>query len=178
MKIAVFHNLLSGGAKRALYNNVDYLTGNHQIDVYIPSTAEENYLPLKYVADNLYSFKVNNSAFGYLYSIIKHFPSKISLYDLEKAHKNIAETINRQDYDVILCEQDKYTMAPFLLKYIKKPHVYYCQQPLLSQKEISQFLYEKAGIKSINDAESLRLKFFLSRMINTDKNLIKYSKYT
>ena len=124
MKIAVFHNLLSGGAKRALYNNVDYLTGNHQIDVYIPSTAEENYLPLKYVADNLYSFKVNNSAFGYLYSIIKHFPSKISLYDLEKAHKNIAETINRQDYDVILCEQDKYTMAPFLLKYIKKIILY------------------------------------------------------
>jgi len=30
----------------------------------------------------------------------------------------IADNINNNNYDVVLCEQDKYTMAPFLLKYI------------------------------------------------------------
>ena len=29
MKIAVFHNLNSGGAKRALYGNVKFLSENH-----------------------------------------------------------------------------------------------------------------------------------------------------
>lgn len=43
MKIAVFHNLSSGGAKRALYNNLIYLSKNHTIDVYVPSTANENF---------------------------------------------------------------------------------------------------------------------------------------
>ena len=42
MKIAVFHNLPSGGAKRALYGYVEYLMKmNHQVDVFVPSTANE-----------------------------------------------------------------------------------------------------------------------------------------
>ena len=36
MKIAVFHNLPSGGAKRALYGNIKYLTKDHEVDVFIP----------------------------------------------------------------------------------------------------------------------------------------------
>lgn len=178
MKIAVFHNLLSGGAKRALYNNVEYLSRNHEIDVYIPSIANEDYLSLKNVANNLNSFKVKNTYFGFLYSAVKYFPAKISLTDLEKTQQKIAETVNKKDYDVVLCEQDKYTMAPFFLKYIKKPHVYYCQQPILSQNRISQNLYRTANLKSLNNAENLRLRLYKSRMINIDAKLINYSSYT
>lgn len=177
MKIAVFHNLLSGGAKRALYNNVDFLAQDHEIDVYVPSVANEDFLSLKNVSNNLFRFKVKNSPLGFLYSAIKYFPSKTSLIDLEKTQKTIAETVNKSDYDVVLCEQDKYTMAPFFLKYIQKPHVYYCQQPILSQNMISQNLYQKSGLKTSNDLESFRLKFYGSRMISIDRDLIKYSKY-
>ena len=56
MKIAVFHNLPSGGAKRALYNNVNFLAKNHEVDVFIPSTANEDYLPLKDIVNNLKYF--------------------------------------------------------------------------------------------------------------------------
>lgn len=178
MKIAVFHNLLSGGAKRALYNNVEFLAKDHEIDIYIPSVANEDYLPLKDVANNLKSFKVKNTPLGFLFSAIKYYPSKISLIDLEKTQKSMAETVNSEDYDVVLCEQDKYTMAPFFLKYINKPHVYYCQQPILSQNEISKNLYRKTGLKTRNNLESFRLKFYSSRMVSIDSNLIKYSQYT
>jgi len=178
MKIAVFHNLPSGGAKRALYNNVEFLSRDHQVDIYVPSIADEDYLSLKDLANTVNTFPVKNNAVGFLYSALKYFPTKISIRDLEKTQKKMAEEVNREDYDVVLCEQDKYTMAPFFLKYIKKPHVYYCQQPLLSQNKISQNIYEKAGMKTTRDWESIRLKFYKSRMVNMDQALASYSKYT
>jgi glycosyltransferase involved in cell wall biosynthesis len=178
MKIAVFHNLPSGGAKRALYNNVEFLARDHEVDVYVPSIANEDYLSLNDIAHNFKTFQVKNTLVGFLYSAVKYFPSKISIRDLEKTQKNMAEVVNKKDYDVVLCEQDKYTMSPFFLKYIKKPHVYYCQQPILSQNRISQTLYEKAGLKTTNDSESFRLKFYGSRMINMDQKLASYSGYT
>ena len=53
MKIAVFHNLPSGGAKRALYGNIKYLVKEHEVDVFVPSTANEEYLPLEKIVNKL-----------------------------------------------------------------------------------------------------------------------------
>lgn len=178
MKIAVFHNLPSGGAKRALYNNVNFLAKDNKVDVFVPSTANEDYLPLKNVIDNIKVFPVKSTITGFLFSLIKYFPSKVSLIDLEKTQKYMAKVINEKDYDIVLCEQDRHTMAPFLLKYIKKPHVYYCQQPIIFRNEISKKLYEDSGLKNKNKKEMLRFKFYGTRMTNNDKNITNYSNYT
>lgn len=178
MKIAVFHNLPSGGAKRALYGNVSYLAKDHVVDVFVPTTANEDYLPLNGIINDLKTFNVKNTIIGHLLSFVKYFPSKSSLIDLEKVQKNIAEVINSSDYDVVLCEQDRHTMAPFFLKYIKKPHIYYCQQPIIFRNIISQRLYNNAGFKTKNTAENLRLKFYSTRMITNDQKTANYSKYT
>lgn len=132
MKIAVFHNLPSGGAKRALFNYADFLyKQGHQIDVYIPETANEIFLPLNNVCNNYYVFPILKTLKGSLHSRYQYplETTEINFKDLEDTQKKIAETINSKDYDAVLCEQDKYIMAPFFLKYIKKPTIYYCQQP-------------------------------------------------
>jgi glycosyltransferase involved in cell wall biosynthesis len=133
LKIAVFHNLPSGGAKRALYGMVDFLVkSGHEVEAFVPSTANEKFLPLKNIVENVDIFPVKKSISGSIYSSIKYVPpfiKGISLRDLESTEKEIAENINRKDFDVVLCEQDQYTLSPFLLKYIKKPTAYYCQQP-------------------------------------------------
>ena len=179
MNIAVFHNLPSGGAKRALYGNVKFLVKNNDVDVFIPSTANEDYLPLKDIVNNLKIFPVkNNTSKGFLISAIKYFPSRVSLLNLEKTQKNMAETINKEDYDVVLCEQDRFTMAPFFLKYLKKPHVFYCQQPIDFRYDITRELYKNAGLIKKNLPEYLRYKFYSSRMKNNDKKISEYSKYT
>lgn len=178
MKIAVFHNLPSGGAKRALFGNISYLTTNHNIDVFVPSTANEQYLPLNEVVDNLKVFPVNNSTISYLFSALKYFPSKVSLRSLEMVQKEIAENINDGDYDVVLCDQDRYTMAPFLLKYIKKPHIYYCAQPIIYRNKISLSLYNKTGLKLKNASEIFRFKIYGKRMTNLDRKIVNFSKYT
>ncbi len=177
MKIAVFHNLTSGGAKRALYGNVNYLTKDHEVDVYVPSTANEDYLPLKDIVNDLKTYPVNNNIAGFLYSAVKYYPTKISLINLQKVQKMIADDINNGDYDVVLCEQDKFTMAPFFLEYIKKPTVYYCQQPSHFRYNISKKLYNNAGLEYKNIVLVLYLKLYTSKMIAFDKKYAGYSKY-
>src|SRR5262245_43194933 len=47
MRIAVWHNLPSGGGKRALYNLVRGLAARgHEITAWCPPTADPDYLPL------------------------------------------------------------------------------------------------------------------------------------
>jgi len=47
MRIAVWHNLPSGGGKRALYDQVRGLIAQgHSVEAWCPPTAERNYLPL------------------------------------------------------------------------------------------------------------------------------------
>ena len=131
MRIAVFHNLSSGGAKRVLHDFVRYLSGNgHDVDAYCPSTADEAYLPLRQVARKVEVFPVKKTLSGAIHSRLLYVPMKDApLRDQERTQEEIAESVNRQDYDVVISEQDRYTMSPFFLKFVKKPTVYYCQQP-------------------------------------------------
>jgi glycosyltransferase involved in cell wall biosynthesis len=181
MKIAVFHNLPSGGAKRALYGYVEYLTRkNHIVDVFVPSTANENFLPLKDVANNLYTFTVPSTLGNSIYSTIKYIPpqvKKVSLRDLEITEQNIAGILNRSDYDIVFSEQDQYTMAPFLLKYLKKPHVYYCQQPLRNDA-VSEVIFPRKKNNIIGSLLGLGSKLVVKRGLDIDKTNSNYSNYT
>jgi glycosyltransferase involved in cell wall biosynthesis len=133
MKLAVFHNLPSGGAKRALHGLVKYLAGaGCHLDVVVPSTAEERYLSLHEFADRVEVVPVTATARGVLTSTLRGLPPvaplSVSLSDLQATQRWIARLIDGRTYDVALVEQDRYTMSPFLLRFLKTPHVYYCQQ--------------------------------------------------
>ena len=181
MNIAVFHNLPSGGAKRALYGYVEYLIKNHhQVDVFVPSTANEDFLPLRDIATNVYEFPVVNTLENSIYSTIKYIPPQvknISLRDLEKTEQKIAEVINNSSYDIVFSEQDQYTMAPFLLKYLTKPHVYYCQQPLRNDA-ISEIIFPRKKNNIIGSILGLGSKIVVKRGLDIDKNNSQYSNYT
>jgi glycosyltransferase involved in cell wall biosynthesis len=177
MKIAVFHNLPSGGAKRALYGNIKYLTRDNEVDAFVPSSANEDYLPLEDIVNDLKIFPVKNNILSFLYSSINYFPSPTSLLELKKTQKIIGNEINKQDYDVVIVEQDKFVMAPFFLKYIKKPTVYFCQQPNCYRYNISRKLYKEAGLEYKNILHGMYLRLFGSKLIRHDKEYSRYSKY-
>jgi glycosyltransferase involved in cell wall biosynthesis len=154
MKVAIFHNLSSGGAKRALHNFSTFLTKtDHTVEVFVPSTANESYLPLEEVVRQVTVFDVKRTISGLISSTLRNFPLSVSA-DLERVERNIADTINGQDFDVVLCEQDRYTYSPYFLKYIKKPTIYYCQQPWNQEAA----LRDMARKKLFQSPQSLRKK--------------------
>jgi len=181
LKIAVFHNLPTGGAKRALYGYVEYLTrtGN-TVDVFVPSTANENFLPLNDVASQVYVFPVPKTIGGSIYSYIKYIPpmvKQVSLRDLEITEQKMAEKINNGKYDVVFSEQDQYTMAPFLLKYLKKPLVYYCQQPLRNDA-ISEVIFPRKKKNLLGSLMGIGSRIVVKRGLEMDKTNSSYSNYT
>lgn len=176
MRIAVFHNLPSGGAKRALYGYVDYLNQqNHTVDVFVPSTADEDFLPLKDVSNSLNVFPVKKSLKGSLYSNLKYVSplvKKISLRDLEITQKKIAETINSQDYHLVFSEQDQYTITPFFLKYIKPPTVYYCPQPPRNEA----ILERVENNREINPLKRFIFNYSDNKDLKIDKQNISFAE--
>lgn len=153
LNIAVFHNLPSGGAKRSLYSYVDYLTKHgHIVDVFIPETANEEYLPLDAVANSVVKYDVKPSFFREkLYSIFSYVPAiikRVSVSNVMKTEEKIAEDLNDSGYDIVYCEQDQFTMTPIIFKYLTKPSVYYCQQPIRNEKILKEINDQKtkAGI--------------------------------
>src|SRR5688572_25073784 len=131
MRIAVFHNLPSGGAKRALYGFVKELKRKgHELDLFVPSTADETFLSLESFVTRTTVVPVRKTIGGMILSTWKYvIPVHFSAADLDESHRQLANIINDRSYDITFVEQDRYTMSPFILKYLRCCTVYYCQQP-------------------------------------------------
>lgn len=179
MNIAVFHNLPSGGAKRALFSYVNYLNhAGHTVDVFVPSTANESYLPLEKIATNFHSYPVKKTLKSLILSMIKYRLPIKELDNLEKALKLIAADINKGNYDVVLCEQDLYTMSPFILKYITKPLVYYCPQPLRHTEAILRKISRQKLSLDKESAMKLIYRYIDMRFTDIDIKNANFAKYT
>lgn len=122
MKIALVHNLPPGGQKRALFEQVKRLSKIHEIDLFTLSSTDESYLPLK-------PFIRKHETVSYL--VQNHFPlSVLSIYrELPGAYRLLAEKINKGNYDVAFVQPDWLTQAPYILRYLKMPSLYFCPEP-------------------------------------------------
>ena|SRR3989344_3216710 len=128
MKIAVFHELNFGGARRAVNDFAKTLKKNHLVDLYLVdeeiSKSEEKFYT------NVFFYKFIPKKWTGRNWKIRLYKDTIELYQLRKLHKKIAEDINLERYDLIFTHPSKYTQAPFILQFLKKETIYYCQEPL------------------------------------------------
>jgi glycosyltransferase involved in cell wall biosynthesis len=130
MKIAVYHNLPSGGGKRALCEMVRGLTEQHVVDVYTLSCAEHEFCDLRPHSreHNVFHFEplpLASRPFGRLNQGIR----ALDLYRLSILQKTIAAQIDSAEYDAIFANHCRYGQAPALLRFLSTPSVYYCQEP-------------------------------------------------
>ncbi len=121
MKIAFFHELSFGGARRVVEEYGKILSINHIVDLY--------YLD---VTEDLPSEKIFNKTFFFPENQKKHriYNDTVSLFRLSIIHKKIADLIDNGGYDFVFVHPSKFTQAPFILRFLKTPSVYYCQEPL------------------------------------------------
>ena len=151
MKIALFHNLPPGGAKRVVYEITKRLsTNNNQIDLYIYDTKAEDFLNLSEYVNNVFLLSHGNT------DNISGISRIISLFKVKNASKKIAKKINEGNYDISIIMQCKVSNSPFLLKYLKTPSLYFCHEPLAKIKEPHYRLRKHDGL----------LSFFKNLLIN------------
>lgn len=136
MKIAIVHNLPSGGARRALGAHARGLLAlGHQIEVFAPSTADESFHPIAPPGCPLHVVPMpvppgrEASLFGSPGPVTALRAARL-LRALYRGHRRMAAAIDAGGFDVVLAGHDQFTHAPLALRYLRTPSAYYCQEPL------------------------------------------------
>lgn len=130
MKIAVYHNFPSGGGKRALFEMTKRLAQRHEVDVYTLSCAEHNFCDLRpFVRQHIvYPFRplpLARRPFGRLNQGIR----TADLLRLNAVQRRIAAQIDDGGYDVVFVHNCQFSQSPSVLKFLRTPSAYYCQEP-------------------------------------------------
>ncbi len=134
LKIAVWHNLPSGGGKRALYHHVEGLTKRgHAVEIWCPPIADTAYLPLTdFAVENILPFewefpsesgRINNILYPY-----REIQTK--LLAMERHCALCAEQIISKNFDVLFANSCLLFRTPPLARMVKNiPSILYLQEP-------------------------------------------------
>lgn len=133
MKIAVWHNLPSGGGKRALYYHVKgLLERGHTIESWCPSTADQTYLPLSnLIQENVrplhwHSIKrsrlTNKFLSGYYWKVDR-------IQEMDEHCKQCAAEINQGGFDVLLANSCIFFHMNPMARYVEIPKAIYLGEP-------------------------------------------------
>lgn len=142
MRIAVYHDLPSGGAKRALREQVRGLVAlGHRVEAFVPSTAEEGFLPLREVAHAVHTLPVapppdrERMLTGDAPLADRLRWADFLFRRLRRSQREAARVIDAAGFDVVLAGASQFTQAPELLRWLRAPSLYYCQEPLRAAYE-------------------------------------------
>ncbi len=162
MKIAVWHNLPSGGGKRALYDQVKGLVARgHTLEAWCPPTADQSYLPL----DELITEHV--VPFSYRPRTTKNRASEIAALYLDVADKIAAmdehcrlcaEEINGRGFDLLFANSCWIQAVTSIGHRVNIPKVLYLQEPFRRLYEANPELPWIAAPKTGNIWQPANLK--------------------
>lgn len=130
MRIAIYHNLPSGGGKRALFQMTKGLVERHDVDVYALSSADHEFCDLRPYARRHVVFpfaplRAARRPFGRLNQAIRI----ADLRRLGALQRGIASRIDAGSYDVLFAHSCRYGQSPALLPFLRTPSAYYCAEP-------------------------------------------------
>jgi glycosyltransferase involved in cell wall biosynthesis len=136
MRIALYHNLPSGGAKRTLMESAKRLSTRHRVDAYTLSCAEHDFGDLRPWVHHHQVFPFQPSKlFGSPLGRLNQVSRMADLRRLRSLTRQIAQQIDGIGYDVVFVHPCQFEQSPSILRYVRTPTVYYCQEPRRSSYE-------------------------------------------
>ena len=143
MRVAVWHNLPSGGGKRALHDHVRGLVERgHHVEAWSPPTAVLSYMPLgRYAPEHVVPFEWKpRSNRGPVVHGFNNYINALNRIEAMKRHAQrcVAE-IERGGFDLILANSCGAFATPFIARYAKIPTALYLQEPFRRFYEAQPF---------------------------------------
>ena len=136
MRIAVWHNLPSGGGKRALYDQVcGLLSRGHHLEVWCPPTANADYLPLNTVARE-HVVDIGFNSLGNLSPLnpVRWNPAS-RLRAMDRHCRRCAEEINSRGFDLLFATACMFFRTTSIGRFTKIPSLIYLPEPCRSLYE-------------------------------------------
>lgn len=129
MRIAIYHGLPPGGAKRTVYEHTRWLSKRHSLSLFTLGSTNDSLLDARLFAKentavHFTPTKVLSSPLGRLNNAIRI----ADLLRLRVASSQIADSINAGSYNVVLVHPCQYAHTPWILHFLESPSVYYCQE--------------------------------------------------
>lgn len=179
MQIAMFHNLPSGGAKRAVYEWTRQLSERHKIDVYTLTSADHSYCDIRpfvneYHIIDFYPRRIFSRPLGRLNQLQRWR----DLNSLTNIGQLIAGKIKAGNYDVVFAHPSIYTFIPTCLQFIEVPAVYYLHEPFGPTffRNIQRPYHKKNSIRDFLDRVDPMIKLYNQRLENLRYKSIHHTK--
>ena len=138
MRIAVWHNLHSGGGSRALqYHIHGLISAGHEVEIWADAPDANGFMKLP---DGVKLHKVplsyNEKQPSFTEKLSSLFFEKdLNIFSMEEHCQQCANEINQGGFDVLFANSCHYYGVPFIAKYIKIPKILYLGEP-------NRYLYE------------------------------------
>jgi glycosyltransferase involved in cell wall biosynthesis len=135
MKIAIYHELPSGGAKHALYEMASRLAPDNELVLYSHEGGESFMDLVKIVREVVWlpATQTKRTKPAQILDILTN--SSISRY--EATQRKLAKNIDAQGFDIVFVHASSFIQSPSVLRFLQTPSVYYSQ-------EVRRVWYEKA----------------------------------
>ncbi|HWQ03788.1 MAG TPA: glycosyltransferase family 4 protein [Longilinea sp.] len=176
MHIAVFHNVPSGGAKRALFEWVRRLSLEHAIDVYSLSTADHDYCDLRpytgeYHIVNFTPLPLARSPFGR----INQFQRWRDLERLQAVYRNLASQIDAGGYDVVFSNACMFTFIPILQIYLHTPTLYYLHEHFANRvhRVMERPYLKQTSVRQVLDRIDPLIALYYGRLADLQRAAVK-----
>lgn len=130
MRVAIFHNQPSGGARRAMHGFVRELALRHDLTIYTLTSADDEMLHDEDVAAVVHrsQFAFPRPRRGQLY--LNDLRRRQGFRKLADTNRDAAAAIDAASYDVVLVDACRYVGAPYVLDHLRTPAVYFCHHRL------------------------------------------------
>ncbi len=141
LRIALFHDLPSGGAKRTAHAQARELTDRgNRVEAFLPSSAEEEFFPLAGVAGEVHVLPVPDQpdrerALAGRPSPMELVRWSTLLRESRACQRALARAVDQGGFDLVLVHPSQYTQAPEFLRFAQTPTLYYCHEPLRAAYE-------------------------------------------
>lgn len=139
LKIALFHNLPSGGAKRHTQEQLRELSRRgYIIDEFVPSTADLSFCSFSLFTRAQHIFDAprittNHKRIPFLTPYINMINGLAILHQTNHVNKTIAVMIDNGDYDLVLVKDCYIILNPFILRYLSTPSLFQCHHGRMIQ---------------------------------------------
>lgn len=128
MKIAIWHNLPSGGGKRALYLHVKGLASRgHELEIWQPDTADADFLPLTPFAAKVHTLPLAKR----VRRITEHHPRRkfLQVRAMKEHCRECGRQISRARPDVVFVNSCRFLYTSFLGQFVDLPSALYLGEP-------------------------------------------------
>lgn len=133
MRIAIWHNLPSGGGKRALYDHVrGLLARGHTLAAWCPPTADQGFLPLgELIPEHVLPLDLPQPArWNPTARLMRPYREVSGTLAAIDAHCRLcAEQINAGGFDLLFANSCQLVRAAPIGRYVRGPKLLYLQEP-------------------------------------------------